>query len=36
MSDSAALEDLAREIELYDQHLGEFGYEMFILQVKKS
>ncbi len=36
MSDSAALEDLAREIELYNQHLGEFGYEMFILQVNKS
>ncbi|MBP0047547.1 methyltransferase domain-containing protein [Marinobacterium sp. AK62] len=33
MAGSQALADCEREIALYEQHLGEFGYEMFILQL---
>ncbi|NVK31225.1 MAG: MerR family transcriptional regulator [Gammaproteobacteria bacterium] len=29
---STALADIAREIDIYEQYLGEFGYEMFILK----
>ncbi|MBY5991477.1 MerR family transcriptional regulator [Ferrimonas balearica] len=32
MPDSAALADIAREIAIYEQHLGEFGYQMFVLR----
>ncbi len=35
LPESAALQDLAHEIALYEQHLGEFGYEMFVLQVRR-
>lgn len=35
LPESAALQDLAQEIALYEQHLGEFGYEMFVLQVRR-
>ncbi|MEC4090892.1 MerR family transcriptional regulator [Pseudoalteromonas rubra] len=30
--DSAALQDMAREIAIYERYLGEFGYQMFVLQ----
>ncbi|MCO7188811.1 MerR family transcriptional regulator [Pseudoalteromonas sp. XMcav2-N-2] len=30
--ESAALLDMAREIAIYEQYLGEFGYQMFMLQ----
>lgn len=30
---SAALEDLRREVEIYEKFLGEFGYEFFLLRV---
>ncbi|ERS84577.1 methyltransferase [Marinobacter sp. EVN1] len=33
MAESMALNDIDREIGIIDQYLGEFGYEMFILQV---
>lgn len=33
MAESVALKDIDREIGIIDQYLGEFGYEMFILQV---
>jgi hypothetical protein len=33
MAESTALNDIDREIGIIDQYLGEFGYEMFILQV---
>ena len=33
MAGSTALKDNDREIRIIDQYLGEFGYEMFILQV---
>lgn len=29
---SAALADIEREIAVFEQHLGEFGYQMFVLQ----
>ncbi|WP_212744477.1 class I SAM-dependent methyltransferase [Thalassotalea litorea] len=29
---SQALKDILSEVELYEQHLGEFGYQMFIVQ----
>ncbi|WP_125781092.1 MerR family transcriptional regulator [Pseudoalteromonas rubra] len=29
---SLALQDMAREIAIYEQYLGEFGYQMFVLQ----
>ncbi len=32
MSESAAIKDLEREIHLYETHLAEFGYHMFVLQ----
>lgn len=32
MPDSVALDDIRRELEVYREHLGEFGYQMFILQ----
>ena len=32
MPDSAALDDIRRELEVYREHLGEFGYQMVILQ----
>ena len=32
LPDSLALEDIRRELRLYRDHLGEFGYQMFILQ----
>lgn len=32
MSGSAAIADLRREIDIYQQYLGQFGYQMFILQ----
>ena len=31
LPNSTALQDLAREVALYEKHLGEFGYEMFVL-----
>ncbi|SNB54415.1 DNA-binding transcriptional regulator, MerR family [Marinobacter sp. es.042] len=33
MAEPMALNDIDREIGIIDQYLGEFGYEMFILQV---
>jgi len=33
LAGSMALEDCTREIAIYEQYLGEFGYEIFILQV---
>ncbi len=30
--DSPAIADTEREIACYEQHLGEFGYEMFVLK----
>ncbi|WP_305909659.1 MerR family transcriptional regulator [Methylomarinum sp. Ch1-1] len=36
LPNSAALQDLAREVALYEQYLGEFGYEMFVLQVMED
>lgn len=33
MAESMALNDIDREIGIIDQYFGEFGYEMFILQV---
>lgn len=32
MPDSPAIADIEREIACYEQHLGEFGYEMFVLK----
>lgn len=32
MSDSTALADIEREISVYENYLGEFGYEMFIMK----
>ncbi|MBY6095266.1 MerR family transcriptional regulator [Ferrimonas balearica] len=32
MPDSAALKDIAREIAIYEQHLGEYGYQMMVLK----
>lgn len=32
MPDSAALDDIAHEIMIYERYLGEFGYQMFILR----
>lgn len=32
MPNSAALEDLQREIDIYKNYIGEFGYQMFILK----
>lgn len=32
MPNSAAIADLEREIAVYEQYLGEFGYHMFVLQ----
>lgn len=32
MPDSAALADIEHEIGIYEDHLGEFGYHMFVLQ----
>ncbi len=31
MPNSTAIADLEKEIEIYEQYLGEFGYEMFVL-----
>jgi DNA-binding transcriptional MerR regulator/cyclopropane fatty-acyl-phospholipid synthase-like methyltransferase len=33
MPNSTALADIEREIAIYEQHLGEFGYHMFVLQI---
>lgn len=33
LTDSVALEDLNREVEIYEKFLGEFGYEFFLLRV---
>lgn len=33
LPNSRALEELSREVELYKEHLGEFGYEMFVLKI---
>ncbi len=33
MADSAALQDLSKELAIYDKYLGQFGYQMFVLQV---
>lgn len=33
LPNSTALQDLAREVAFYKKHLGEFGYEMFVLKV---
>lgn len=33
LPDSAALEDLKREVEIYEKFFGEFGYEFFLLRV---
>ncbi len=33
LPNSTALQDLAREVAFYKTHLGEFGYEMFVLKV---
>ena len=32
LPDSAALQDLERELEIYRNHLGEFGYQMFVFR----
>lgn len=32
LKDSAALQDLEAELEIYRKHLGEFGYQMFVLR----
>lgn len=32
MADSSAIADIQREIRIYEEHLGEFGYQMFVLQ----
>lgn len=32
LQSSAALMDIKRELDIYDQHLGEFGYQVFILK----
>lgn len=32
LKDSAALQDLTTELEIYRKHLGEFGYQMFVLR----
>ncbi|WP_117232570.1 MerR family transcriptional regulator [Vibrio maerlii] len=29
---SQAIKDIITEVELYEQHLGEFGYQMFVMQ----
>ncbi|MDP2514017.1 hypothetical protein Q8W13_04975 [Photobacterium damselae subsp. piscicida] len=35
MPESQALKDIAKEIDIYDNHLGdEFGYEFFVLKLK--
>lgn len=34
MPDALALQEIAREVAIYEQYLGEFGYEMFILRVE--
>ena len=34
MPNSVALADIEREIAIFEQHLGEFGYQMFVLQAK--
>ncbi len=33
MAGSAALQDLHKELDIYDKYLGQFGYQMFVLQV---
>lgn len=35
MQDSKALQDIQHEIDIYSKYLGEFGYQMFILKIKK-
>ncbi|MCK6265793.1 methyltransferase domain-containing protein [Vibrio sp. ZSDE26] len=32
MPDSAAVKDIAKEVEIYQRYLDEFGYQMFVLQ----
>ncbi|MBW3138886.1 MerR family transcriptional regulator [Ferrimonas balearica] len=32
MPDSAALKDIAREIAIYEQYLGQYGYQMMVLK----
>ncbi|GEA58817.1 MerR family transcriptional regulator [Vibrio comitans] len=36
MPDSNALNDLAKEVSIYERYLDEFGYEMFIVQKAKK
>jgi hypothetical protein len=33
MPDSRALQDIRHEVSLYEKHLGEFGYQVFIIQL---
>lgn len=33
---SSALDDIEREIAIYRQHLGEFGYQQFVLQLSSD
>ena len=32
LQESAALKDIETELSIYRHHLGEFGYQMFVLQ----